>query len=263
MINIKQNRAYFNILGMRINLVQIPEIINCISVWIENKERGNYIVVSNAYDVVAGKKDERIRNAVNASSLSIPDGISLVLFARLNGRAIKKRAYGPDLMLDFLKLAEIKGYYSFFYGTTQDTLKSLIINLKLRFPALKVAGSYAPPFRSLTVAEDKEIANIINLASPDVIWVGLGTPKQQLWMYDHRERINAPVMIGVGAAFDFLAGIKPQAPRWIRDNGFEWLFRLITEPKRLWRRYLIDYPLFVYYVLVELASKPIKSLLNK
>jgi len=254
---------YLKILGIRINLVQIPEIIKHMSTWIENKDKGNYIVVANAYDVVIGKRDEKVNNAINSSSLSIPDGISLVFLARLNGYTVNKRAYGPDLMFEFLKLAEIKGYSNFFYGTTQETLKSLIINLKLKFPALKIAGSYAPPFRLLNVVEDREMVSIINSVSPDVIWVGLGTPKQQLWMYEHKDKLNVPVMIGVGAAFDFFAGVKLQAPPWIRDNGFEWLFRLITEPKRLWRRYLIDYPLFIYYVLVELVSKPIKSLLNK
>ncbi len=104
---------------------------------------------------------------------------------------------------------------------------------------------------------------MINRTSPNVLWVGLGCPKQQLWMYGHKDKLKVPVMVGIGAVFDFLAGAKPQAPAWMRNNGMEWLFRLVTEPKRLWRRYLINYPLFVYYVLVELASKPIKSLENK
>lgn len=246
------NNKYLNVLGTRINLVQIPEVIACISGWIENKERGNYIVVSNAYDVVTGKKDEKVRCAVNSSSLSIPDGISLVLLAKLNGCFINKRAYGPDLMFEFLKLAEKKGYSNFFYGTTSATLNSLISNLKFKFPALKIAGSYAPPFRPLTEAEDGEIVSIINSASPDIVWIGLGTPKQQLWMYEHRNKLRVPAMVGVGAAFDFLAGTKPQAPRWIRDNGFEWLFRLVTEPNRLWRRYLVNGTLFICYAVIEL-----------
>ncbi len=114
---------------------------------------------------------------------------------------------------------------------------------------------FSPPFRQLTKEEDDKIVKDINNNSPDIIWVGLGSPRQDLWMYEHRDRVNAPLMIGVGAAFDFLAGMKPQAPRWIRNNGFEWLFRLTTEPKRLWRRYLVDNSLFLYYVGMDLFSK--------
>ena len=114
---------------------------------------------------------------------------------------------------------------------------------------------FSPPFRQLTEEENNKIVEEINRSDSDIVWVGLGSPKQDIWMHEHRGRIDAPVMIGVGAAFDFLAGTKPQAPSWMRDNGFEWLFRLITEPKRLWRRYLVDYPLFIYYILVDLISK--------
>jgi len=254
-VNQDNHNQYLDIIGTRIDLVKIPDVIKHISGWIENKEIGNYIVVSNANDVIAGKRNAKIKKAVNASNLSVPDGISVVLLARLKGRHIERRVYGPDLMLEFLKLAEIRGYSNFFYGTTQNTLDLLINNLKTRFPKLKVVGIYAPPFRPLSEAEDKVIVETINKASPDVVWVGLGTPKQQLWMYEHKDRLNVPVMVGVGAAFDFLAGTKLQAPRWIRDNGFEWLFRLITEPKRLWRRYLIDGSLFIYYAGIELFLK--------
>lgn len=250
-----RDNDYLDILGTRIDLVQIPGVVERISGWIENKEQGNYVVLANANDVVASQRDEKVRNATNGSSLTVPDGISLVLLARLKGYSLEKRVYGPDLVLEFLKLAELKGYSNFFYGSTPATLNLLANNLKYRFSKLKIAGMYSPPFRSLNGEEDKIINDIINNASPDVVWVGLGTPKQQLWMYEHKDKLKAPVMVGVGAAFDFLAGVKPQAPRWIRDNGFEWLFRLITEPKRLWRRYLVDCPLFIYYVLLDIISK--------
>jgi N-acetylglucosaminyldiphosphoundecaprenol N-acetyl-beta-D-mannosaminyltransferase len=263
MINREKNKPYLYVMGMRIDLVQIPDVIKRISGWIENKEQGNYIVVSNANDVVASKKDAKVKKAANASNLSVPDGISLVLLARLMGSHIKKRVYGPDLMLDFLKLAESRGYSNFFYGTTQETLSLLVNNLRFKFPKLKIAGTYSPPFRLLNELENKEIIDIINKASPDVLWVGLGTPKQQLWMYEHKDNLKVPVMVGVGAAFDFLAGIKLQAPRWMRDNGFEWLFRFASEPKRLWRRYLINNSLFVFYVTLELISKAFTLNKNK
>ena len=243
---------------MRLDLVQIPDVLNIMQQWIVSKGYGNYIVIANANDMVMGKKNYFIRKTINESSLSVPDGISLVMLSRIYGYPLKKRVYGPDLMLKFLKVAEDKGYSIFFYGSTQQTLGLLTKNLKFRFPHLQIAGIYSAPFRDLTEDEDRKITEKINQASPDVLWIGLGCPKQQLWMYEHKNKLKVPVMVGVGAAFDFLAGTKSQSPRWIRDNGFEWLFRLITEPKRLWRRYLINGSLFIYYLGKELILRVLK-----
>lgn len=258
-----KNVSSIKILGTRVDAVQIPDIIQYMEDRIAKKSHHNYIVVANADTIIQSSRNLEMREAVNASSLSIPDGFPLLVIQRLNGKPLKKRAYGPDLMKEFLKIAEKKKYSHFFYGATEGTLADLTKKLKVLFPEISIAGAYSPPFRPLTEAEDKAIVEMINKAAPDVLWVGIGCPKQELWMYHHGKKLNIPVMAGVGAAFDFLAGAKPQAPRWIRDNGFEWLFRLVTEPKRLWRRYLINYPLFVYYLLAGLVSKPIKSLLNK
>jgi len=244
------------VLGVRVDLIQIPDVLKQISFWIANGQMGNYVVFSNAHDLVFSKRDSQVKNAVNHSSLTVADGFSLVLLSRLRGQGLKKRVYGPDLMLEFLRLAQEQGYSNFFYGSTPQTLEFLIKNLKHKFPKLKISGSYSPPFVPLTAPEDARIIEIINQASPDVLWVGLGTPKQQLWMHEHRHKLKVPAMLGVGAAFDFFAKTKPQAPKWIRNHGFEWLFRLITEPKRLWRRYLIDNFLFVYYLITERAPKP-------
>jgi len=240
-----------SICGMRINMIQIPEVVQTMEDWIIHKRLGNYIVVSNAYDVVIGRNSIEVKKAANNSSFSVPDGISMVILSRLYGHKLKRRVYGPDLMLEFFKVAEKRGYTNFFYGSTLQTLEALVNNLKKRFPSLSVVGIYAPPFRNNIEIDEKEI-EIINNASPDVLWVGLGCPKQQLWMYKHKDKLKVPVMVGVGAAFDFLAGTKPQAPRWIRDNGFEWLFRLISEPKRLWRRYLINGPIFLYFACKQI-----------
>jgi len=240
--------------GVRLDMVQIPDTINAMEEWILNKSYDNYIVVSNAYDMVTNCKDDRIKEAANSSSLTIPDGFSLVMLGRLHGYPLKKRAYGPDLMFEFLKLSEAKGYSNFFYGSTQETLDLLVHNMKQKFPGLRIAGVLSPPFRKLSEEEKKEQIDTINKASPDVLWVGLGTPKQQLWMCAHKDKLQLPVMVGVGAAFDFLAKVKPQAPRWIRDNGFEWLFRLVTEPRRLWKRYLIGNSIFLWLYLKEFVK---------
>ena len=234
------------ILGTNVHAVQIPEVLNKMQEWIKNKDFGNYICISNINDVAAANKNDLIKEATNSASLSVPDGMSLVILANLYaGSKLKKRVYGPDLMNDFLKISEEKEYSHFFYGATENTLSELNKKVKNQIPNLKIVGFYSPPFKELSRQEEEGIINMINEANPDVVWVGLGCPKQQVWMYKHRNELKVPVMVGVGAAFDFLAGTKPQAPRWIRDNGFEWLFRLITEPKRLWKRYLIGGFIFI------------------
>ena len=156
------------------------------------------------------------------------------------------RVYGPDLVLTICELSAKQGYRNFFYGATDDVLNRLEIALKEKFPGLNICGKFAPPFRTLTQQEDVEIVEIINHASPDIIWVGLGSPKQDLWIEEHRNKLNCSVMLAVGAAFDFLSGVKPQAPRWLQRTGLEWFFRLCCEPNRLWKRYLIGNTQFVY-----------------
>lgn len=240
--------------GTRVDCVETADVTSAMECWIRSRQLHNYVVTSNANNIVLGKRDESIRRAVNSSSLSVADGVSIVIAARLKGYPLKKRVYGPDLMLEFLKISEAKGYSNFFYGSTNETLKLLVKNLTTRFPRLKIAGYYSPPFGAFVQSEKKGI-EVINRSCPDVVWVGLGGVKQELWMYEDKDLLNVPVLVGVGAAFDFLAGSKPQAPLWIRENGFEWLFRLMTEPKRLWRRYLINNFLFIYYLAIELISR--------
>jgi len=160
------------------------------------------------------------------------------------------RVYGPDVMLNFSALAARKGYTNFYYGGAVGIAQELCGKLTERFPGLKVAGTYSPPFRPLTPEEDEEVVNMINRVDPDILWVGLGAPKQDRWMADHTGRIKAPVMIGVGAAFDFLSGRKRQAPVWIQRSGFEWFFRLLNEPTRLLPRVLC-YPQFVFRVMAN------------
>lgn len=247
--------SQIKILGIRVDAVQTPYIIQYMEDCIAKNTGHNYIVVANVDTIMQSKRNPKMQEAVNASSLSIPDGFPLLVMQRLYGNPLGRRAYGPDLMKEFLKMAEKKEYSHFFYGATEATLSKLIKNLKALFPKILIAGVYSPPFRPLTQEEDDRIIEMINKAVPSVLWVGIGCPKQELWMYSHREKLNIPVMVGVGAAFDFFAGIKPQAPRWVRNNGFEWLFRLITEPKRLWRRYLVNGSLFIYYAGIEVLVK--------
>ncbi len=249
------NYSSISVLGMRVDMVQIEDVIKILEQWIVNKNFGNYIIISNANDAVISKKDARVREAVNKSSLSVPDGISLIIISRLLGFKLKRRVYGPDLMWNFLRYSEKKGYSHFFYGGSKNTLEKLVFNLKEKIPGLEIMGYYSPPFRNLDEDEDTKIIDRINDLSPDILWVGLGCPKQQIWMYKHKDRLKVPAMVGVGAAFDFIAGTKLQAPTWMRNNGLEWLFRFATEPKRLWRRYLVNGSLFIFYAGAELLKK--------
>ena len=198
------------------------------------------------------KRDKKVLISVNCADLATPDGMAVVWIGKMLGYKNIRRVYGPELMQEVCSISAKNGYKNYLFGSSQDVLNKLRVELNKEYPGLIINGSFSPPFRHFTREEDERMVEDINSANSDIVWVGLGSPKQDLWMYEHRERIHAPVLIGVGAAFDFLSGVKPQAPRWIRNNGFEWLFRLATEPKRLWRRYLINNFLFIYYVGIEL-----------
>lgn len=252
----------FYILNVGISAMDMDDACLSVREAISGKQK-KYICVCPVSTIMECKRNRDVLASVNHADLATPDGMAVVWIGRINGYKNIKRVYGPDLMQEICNISGKYGYKHYFYGSTPDVLIKLKEKLTKRFPNLIISGSFSPPFRKLTENEDKKIVEDINSSNPDIVWVGLGSPKQDLWMHEHRERINAPVLIGVGAAFDFLAGTKLQAPRWIGNNGFEWLFRLITEPKRLWRRYLIDYPLFIFYVLTELISNPRKSLSNK
>ena len=166
-----------------------------------------------------------------------------------------RRVYGPELMTLFCAESAARGRRHFFYGGAPGVAEDLAKRFAEKFPGLIVAGKYCPPFRSLSQAEDDGIVSIINSSGADIVWVGLGAPKQERWMFEHRERLRAPVLVGVGAAFDFFTGRIAQAPLWMRENGLEWLSRLSKEPRRLWRRYLIQGSEFVLLVLLEALGR--------
>lgn len=247
----KNKMEEFFIAGVKVSAINMVDACFAMESVIKDK-RQKYICVCPVSTIVECNRDENVRKVINAAYLVTPDGMPLVWIGKMRGFRNMNRVYGPDLMLKFLEVACEKGYSNFFYGSKNSVLEKLTANLLKKYPNLKIAGKYSPPFSPLNEEEDKEIINIINNSSPDIVWVGIGNPKQEVWMAEHLGKIKASLMIGVGAAFDFLAGTKPQSPRWIRDNGFEWLFRLLTEPKRLWKRYLIGNALFLWFFLEEL-----------
>lgn len=239
-----------NILGVGVSAIDLPQALDVIEGWIRQREP-HYVCVTGVHGVMESQHDEGLRRIHNAAGMVTPDGMPLVWLSRLGGYRHVDRVYGPDLVLALCERSVATGYRHFFYGGAKGIPEQLVANLQQRFPGLQIAGSYSPPFRPLTPEEDEQVVQIINQADPDIVWVGLSTPKQERWMANHLGRLTAPVLIGVGAAFDFHAGRKRQAPRWMQRSGLEWLFRLLSEPRRLWRRYLVNNPLFIANVFMQ------------
>lgn len=240
----------FKVLGIRLDAVQIPDVICQMEQWINEKSFGHFIAVTNTHVVTEARRQSSFKRVLGAADLVVPDGMPLVWLGRQLGYPLKRRVYGPELMETFLRESGPR-YRHFLYGGAPGVPECLSRILSKRFQGIRFVGTYSPPFRLLTSKEDEEVVELINKAEPDVLWVGLGAPKQELWMYEHKESLRVPVMVGVGAAFDFLAGVKSQAPHWMKEHGLEWLWRLMSEPRRLWRRYLIYGSLFVSLVILE------------
>lgn len=239
-----------NILGVHISAITLEYALSQIVTWIELATK-QYVSVCNVHTVMECQKDPIMRQAVNGAGLATPDGMPLVWLGKWKSQTKVCRVYGPDLMLALCEYSAAHGYSHYFYGGAEGVPQLLAEKLQHRFDGLKVAGTYSPPFRVLSAEENMQIIEKINQTQPDIVWVGLGTPKQDLWMAEHRTQLDAPVLIGVGAAFDFHTGQIPQAPRWMQRSSLEWVFRLMQEPRRLWYRYLIYNPLFVLLLLAQ------------
>jgi N-acetylglucosaminyldiphosphoundecaprenol N-acetyl-beta-D-mannosaminyltransferase len=242
----------FRILGIPVHAVQIPEVVSQIRSWIEDGTRGRYIAVTGMHGIAESQGDDEFRGALDSADLVVPDGMPLVWLGRWHRHALKRRVYGPELMETFCRETG-SAYSHFFYGGTKGTAERLAESLRSRY-GISIAGTYTPPFWPLTEEEQQQLASSVKQVSPDVLWVGLSTPKQEKWMLQYRERLAVPVMLGVGAAFDIHSGQTSQAPAWMRENGLEWLFRLLNEPQRLWRRYLVSIPKAAGLVFLELAG---------
>ena len=247
-------RSSFQVLGVRVDAVQIPGVVDEIEQWISRRDRCHYIAVTGMHGVTEAQHDASFKKILNAADLVVPDGMPLVWISRLRGQPLRRRVYGPELMLTLMESTSAKKYRHFFFGGSAGLAENLVAALEAKVPGLVSVGAYSPPFRALTAEEDADVVAMINAAAPDIIWVGLSEVKQDCWMFEHRDKLNAAVLVGVGAAFDFHAGTKKQAPLWMRENGLEWLFRLLQEPKRLWRRYLVYGSQFCFYVLLEFAG---------
>ncbi len=240
------------VLGVRVDAVQIDDAIATLETWIAERRGCRYVAVTGMHGISEARRDPGFRAALNEAGLVVADGMPLVWLGRLRGKKnMRRRVYGPELMIEFCRRTAPRGYRHFFYGGKPGVAEELAAHLRQRCPGLNIVGTYTPPFRALTAEEQRAFAAVLQRSAPDVLWVGLSTPKQERWMQEASRRLDVPVLLGVGAAFDILSGRSRQAPRWMREHGLEWLFRLGQEPRRLWRRYLLHGPVFVASVLIE------------
>lgn len=245
------NGPTFKVLGVNVSPLQIPDVVAKMEDWIRARDGCRYIAVTGMHGVTEAQHDAQFKRVLNSADLVVADGMPLVWLGRKRGFPMQRRVYGPELMSTFCAQMRTRGYRHFLYGGNPGVADGLAAKLQERFPGLKIAGTCSPPFRPLTHDEDEHNIATINDSRADVVWVSLSEIKQGTWMHAHRHRLTAPVLVGIGAAFDFHAGLKKQAPAWMRENGFEWLFRLLQEPRRLWRRYLVYGGEFVYLVALE------------
>jgi N-acetylglucosaminyldiphosphoundecaprenol N-acetyl-beta-D-mannosaminyltransferase len=239
----------FSILGVPVHAVQIADVVRVMRDWIVRRESCQVVAVTGMHGVTEAQRDPEFKNVLREASLVVPDGMPLVWVGRREGFHLRRRVYGPELMETFCRDTgdELR---HFFYGGALGVAERLAGILRNRY-GISVAGTFSPPFRPLTANEDAVIVQRINASQPDVIWVGLSTPKQERWMHGHRSLLDVPVTVGVGAAFDYVSGAKRSAPAWMQEHGLEWFYRLTSEPKRLWRRYLLGGSQFVYWLALE------------
>ncbi len=241
---------HVDIMGNRVHLIDTELAADYLENWIEhpgNKTR--QIIVTGFHGLHVAMEDPGFKSILNQAALFVPDGIAPVWIAKRLGKRVTGRVTGADLMRGFFERANQKGYSSYFFGDTDQTLEKLQAVVEEKYPGHKVAGMYSPPFRQHSEEEIQAMIDHINQARPDVLWVGLGLPKQERWIAEHIDQLEVPVAIGVGAAFGFHSGQVKRVPEWVGDAGFEWVWRFLAEPKKLWRRDVIDGPKFIFRIM--------------
>lgn len=246
----------YQILGVRFDFITFNTVMQTIEKWKRNGE-SNCVAFVNPHTVMLCCREKQIKLAIARSGLVLPDGVGIILAATLLGYQHLGRVTGPVMMLKLCDQGRKHGYRHYFYGGAENVADRLADRLSTMYPGLKVAGTCCPPFRPMTDKEDLETVRMINAANPDILWVGLGSGKQERWMAAHFGRIHATVMIGVGAAFDFHSGNIGWSPSWIRRLGIEWAYRLAQNPRRMWRRN-IDSPLFLLKVIQQRLAMTLK-----
>ncbi len=242
-----------DILGIPIAAINLNEAVEIVDSLVRNGERA-FVTVTGVHGIMESQYDVEVKRAHRMAAMCVPDGMPTVWIGKLYGHRSMDRVYGPDLMLAIMERSLEKGYRHFLFGGKPGVPELLRDRLKARFPGLAIVGTMSPPFRPMTEHEEKSFSSLLDAVSPDILWVGLSTPKQERWMAQHCAKMNTKVMIGVGAAFDFHAGLVRQAPRWVQRIGMEWFFRLCIEPRRLWRRYVRNNPRFIIKVAAQILG---------
>jgi N-acetylglucosaminyldiphosphoundecaprenol N-acetyl-beta-D-mannosaminyltransferase len=250
-----------DVAGVELDFVLMGHVIDAVEQWRQSGQ-SNYIVLTNPHSVMLCRRDAEMRAATQSAALTLPDGVGVIVAAEILGYGRRHRVTGPALMLDLCDRGRERNLRHFFYGGAPGVAEELARRLSEIFPGLIVAGTACPPFRQLSDAEEAAAVDAINATSADVLWIGLGAPKQEKWMRDHLGRIDSPAMIGVGAAFDFHSGNVKWAPWIVRKLGIEWAYRLALEPRRMWRRNL-DSPLFLLHVLKQAMIQRVARLLHR
>lgn len=239
-----------NILGVGVSVLNMPSALSQSEALIERGGRG-YVCVTGVHGIMEAQADESFRRILNASFLTTPDGMPTVWMGKLSGYKDMARVYGPDFMLGLCEQGVAKNFRHFFYGGKDGVAEELRDALTKRFPGLQVVGTYTPPFRPLNAGEEEQLRRQLEACKPDILWCGLSTPKQERFMAAYQDSLPVKLMVGVGAAFDLLSGNLDEAPDWMKRAGLQWLYRMIKEPKRLWRRYLSNNPRFVWKVFLQ------------
>ncbi|MGD0125073.1 MAG: WecB/TagA/CpsF family glycosyltransferase [Terriglobia bacterium] len=242
------------VLGVPVHVLGLQDVVHVIEGWLQNGAGGRWIAVTSSHGIMEGFKHREFRQVLESAALSVPDGKWTARAAAARLSLEPRQVRGADLMWELCGLANQRGYSSYFFGDTPEVLEQLTARLRGKFPNMPIAGAYSPPFRPLSEEENDEIIWRINDAKPHVLWVCLGLPKQERWIFANRHKLHVPIVIAVGAAAKFLSGSVAPAPRWIREHGFEWLWRLIREPRRCWRRSMLYGPQFALYAVLELSG---------
>jgi N-acetylglucosaminyldiphosphoundecaprenol N-acetyl-beta-D-mannosaminyltransferase len=246
------------VLGVGVHAINMQQAVAAIDSAIRDRRKG-YVCVTGVHGVMEAQSDSEFKKILNNSLLTTPDGMPTVWVGRLQGFELMDRVYGPDLMLEICRLSEKRGYRHFFYGGNDGIAERLADSLRSRYQNLNVVGVATPPFRPLNPAEEESLRQRVSEARPDFVWVGLSTPKQERFMAKHFETLDCTLMLGVGAAFDIHTGMTKDPPDWVKQAGLQWVYRFLQEPRRLWKRYLVNNPKFIFKITLQILRQGFSS----
>lgn len=245
--------SHANVLGVNVSALNLESTVDMADRWIE-AGRSGYICFTGVHGVMEAQSDPRLRRILNRAFINAPDGMPMSWVGRLQGFSAMDRVFGPDFMAEMCRLSIRRGYRHFLYGGQPGVAEQLGGTLRKKLPGVQIVGTYTPPFRSLTSQEEKELFILLQHSRPHILWIGLSTPKQERFMAEYIDRLQVPLLVGVGAAFDFHTGRIHDSPQWIKRAGLQWLHRLVQDPKRLWRRYLRHNPAFLWSIVLQLSG---------